>query len=77
MVNSTTGSGMLIKSREMAKVLEEGLFEKIWSSGLDVKHLLPIANLRGGDDAFDYLIEINYIGSSFRLSQISLITMFY
>jgi len=55
MVNSTTASGMLIKSRELAKVLEEGLFEKIWSSGLDVKHLLPIANLRGGDDAFDLL----------------------
>ncbi len=55
LVNSTTAAGMLIKSREMAKVLEEGLFEKVWSSGLDVKHLLQIANLRGGDDVFDLL----------------------
>ena len=55
LINSITAAGMLIKSRELAKVLEEGLFEKIWSSGLDVKNLLPIANLRGGDDAFDLL----------------------
>ncbi|MFQ6011001.1 MAG: TrmB family transcriptional regulator [Nitrososphaerales archaeon] len=55
LVNATTASGMLVKSRELAKVLEEGLLERIWSSGLEVKHLLPIANLRGGDDAFDLL----------------------
>jgi sugar-specific transcriptional regulator TrmB len=62
-VNSNTGIGLLIQSRELHSILERNLFCKLWDKSVPIKDVSIFMAFQGGEDVLGLLVrdEVNGI----------------